>query len=62
MPSHRRKQIQINIAGETVELSNEHIKFYLKETQRKVPRKSSIEKFYNNIIRLFTSDDTRLVE
>lgn len=51
MPSPRHKLFQITLDGETVELSHELVKFYLKETQRQVPRRSSMEKFFNNMIR-----------
>lgn len=54
MPSPRRKSFQITLDGETIELSHELIKFYLKETQRQVPRRSSMEKFFNNMIRYYT--------
>jgi len=54
MPSHRRKPMQITVDGETIELSPDLVKFYLKETRKRIPHRKSVERFFNNMMRNFT--------
>jgi hypothetical protein len=56
MPALKNKTYIINIDGQYIELNGESISFFLKETRRKFATKKSLEKFYNNLSKLFTRD------
>jgi hypothetical protein len=54
MPVLKNKTFNINIDGQIIELSGESISFFLKETRRKFATKKSLEKFYENLSKIFT--------
>ena len=54
MPVLKNKTVNININGQIIELGGESISFLLKETRRKFATKKSLEKFYENLSKIFT--------
>jgi len=56
MPTRKIKTYNINVNGQEIELSLDRIDFFLQETHKKVAKKKSLEKFYNNLINFFTKD------
>ena len=55
----KQKSVKINVAGDEINLSAEHINFYRSETRKNIVKKNSVEKFYNNLIEHFTVKRTR---
>lgn len=56
MPARKIKTYNINVKGQEIELSLDSINFFLQETHKKIARKKSLEKFYNNLTNFFTKD------
>lgn len=47
------KKITITLKGDEIELGNAELKFYLNETQKKHIHRSTVEKFFNNLMDKF---------
>jgi len=58
MHSSLKQKYLINIMGQQVELSKDKVSFYLKETRRSVPTKKSLEKFFSNLVKYFTENNS----
>jgi hypothetical protein len=49
----KMKKLTITLRGTEIELGSSELKFYLNETQKKHIRKSTIEKYFNNLMDKF---------
>ena len=56
MPARKVKTYNVNINGQNVELTIDSINFFLQETDKKFVTKKSLEKFYNNLTKFFTTN------